>query len=70
MIIPLAGKDSCLDTMMASLSVKVLSSKIIPKYLTITMKFRDEIDISDNELYNRNSVMQNLFNNSAEYNNM
>ena len=28
------------------------------------MKFRDEIDISDNELYNRNSVMQNLFNNS------
>ena len=55
--------------MMASLSVKVLSSKIILKYLTITMKFRDEIDISDNELYNRNSVMQNLFNNSAEYNN-
>ena len=34
------------------------------------MKFRDEIEISDNELYNRNSVMQNLFNNSAEYNNM
>ena len=58
MIIPLAGKDSCLDTMMASLSVKVLSSKIILKYLTITMKFRDEIEISDNELYNRNSVMQ------------
>ena len=70
MIIPLAGKDSCLDMMMASLSVKVLSSKIILKYLTITMKFRDEIEISDNELYNRNSVMQNLFNNSAEYNNM
>ena len=70
MIIHLTGKDSCLDTMMASLSVKVLSSKIILKYLTITMKFRDEIDISYNELYNRNSVMQNLFNNSAEYNNM
>ena len=53
MIIDLMDKDSCLDTMIASLSVKVLSSKIILKYLAMTMKFRDEIDISDNEFYNR-----------------
>ena len=43
MIIHLTGKDSCLDTMIASLSVNVLSSKIILKYLTMNMKFRDKL---------------------------
>ena len=33
----------------------------------MTMKFRDEIDISYNEFYNQNSVMQNLFNNSYRF---
>ena len=43
MIIHLTGKDSCLDTMIASLSVNVLSSKTILKYLTMNMKFRDKL---------------------------